>query len=176
MQVQDNIDFSKIDWDEVYKEKAAFIYQEALEHHRGIIENNNRINDKALGLLSFTMPIMAALAGYFAISWGTASKPLFYAALCACFFLFAVVLFLLLVIIPRNVYEGYGSPGAYFTANYYKRNMLGIYVGNITNLHNTIIHDRKIMVQRGLIFRIAVILLAVFPVASFLVFLLCPRC
>ena len=176
MQANDNIDFSKIDWDTVSKHKAEFIYNEALEHHRGIIENNNRISDKALGFLSFTMPIMTALAGYFIVSWGTTSKPLFYAGASAFIFLFVILFFLLLIIIPRGIYEGTGSPSAYFTDDYYKRKMRGLYIGNITNLHNSILHDRKILNQRGFFFKVAVILCAIFPAISFLVFLFYPRC
>ena len=175
MQAQDTIDFSKIDWEIVDKEKAEFIYQEALEHHRGIIENNNKINDKALGLLSFTMPIMAALAGYFAISWGKETGPLFTTAITACIFLFVIMILLLLIVAPRGIFEGAGSPGAYFTADYYKRDMKGLYVGNIVDLQKSILHDRKILNIRGWFFRIAIILCAAFPVVSFLVFLLCRR-
>jgi len=175
MQADENIDFSKINWDLVDLAKSEFIYNEALKHHRGIIENNNRINDKALGLLSFTMPVMAALSGYFAISWGTASPPLFAAAVSAGVFLFGIIFFLLLVIIPRGIYQGEGSPSAYFSESYYKRDMRQLLIGNIINLHNSILHDRRIMNQRGLFFRIAVILLASFPAISFTVFILCLR-
>jgi len=106
MQANVNIDFSKIDWDSISEDKAEFLYKEALEYHKGIIENNNRINDKALGMLSFTMPIMTALAGYFAITWGTASQPLLFAAICACVCLFVIVFNLLLILIPRGINQG----------------------------------------------------------------------
>jgi len=174
MRAKDDIDFSAVDWDSVDEGKAGFIYREALEHHKGIIENNNRINDKALGLLSFTMPIMTALAGYFAISWGGGSPALFAAALAACVFIFAVVVCLLLVIIPRGVFRGEGSPGAYFTGEYYKRDMRGLLVGNIVDLHGCILHDGKTLGRRGRLFGAAVVLCACLPAVSFLVFLLWP--
>jgi hypothetical protein len=168
MQAQDVIDFKKMDWHKVDREKAEFIYREALEHHESIIADNNRINDKALGLLSFTMPIMAALVGYFAVTWGSASFPLFTAAAISCLSLFIIMVLLLLIIVPRGIYPRTGSPGAYFTADYYKRDMRGLFIGNITNLHDAILHDRKTMYLRGHLFGAAVILCAAFPVVSFL--------
>jgi hypothetical protein len=142
-----------------------------LEHHESIIADNNRINDKALGLLSFTMPVMAALAGYFAVTWGSVSIPLFAAAVVASISLFGIMVLLLLIIVPRGIFAGTGSPGAYFTADYYKRDMRGLFIGNITNLHDAILHDRKTMYLRGRLFKAAVILCAVFPVVSILAFL-----
>jgi len=146
-----------------------------MEHHRNIVENNNRINDKALGMLSFTMPIMSALAGYFAITWGTSSKPLLFAAIFACICLIIIVFNLLLILIPRGINQGAGSPGAYFTDEYYKRNMRELFIGNIINLHNCILQDRKLMNDRALKFRIAVTFCAILPVVSFLAFLLCQQ-
>jgi hypothetical protein len=175
MLAQDNIDFSAIDWNSITQEKAQFILNEALEHHRSIIENNNRTNDKALGMLSFTMPIMTALAGYFAIFWGDTSLPLFLASIFACICLFVTVLSLLLILIPRGINQGAGSPGAYFTDEYYKRDMRGLLIGNITNLHECILSDRELMYKRAFCFRIAVTFYAILPVVSFLAFLLCPR-
>ena len=171
-----SIDFTKIDWKSVAQEKAEFIYKEAMEHHKGIIENNNRINDKAIGMLSFIMPIMTALAGYFAISWGNVSRPLLFAASTAGVFLIITVLLLLYIIIPRSIFQGAGSPGAYLTDDYYKRDMRELFIGNIINLHNCIIQDREVMNKRGDCFRLAVTACAILPVASFLSFLLCRRC
>jgi len=176
MQANANIDFSTIDWHSVSEEKAKFIYNEAIEHHQGIIANNNRISDKALGMLSFTMPVMAALVGYFAISWGNVAPSLFLAAVSACVFLFGILFLLLLIIIPRGINEGAGSPSAYFTDDYYKRNMRELYVGNIVNIQSSIAIARKVMKKRGLYFKIAVILCAVFPAVSFLAFLFGLRC
>jgi hypothetical protein len=171
MLAQDNIDFKNIDWGTVDLKKAEFIYREALEHHESIIADNNRINDKALGLLSFTMPVMAALAGYFAITWGSTSIPLFAATVSSCLSLFGVMVLLLLIIVPRGIYPGTGSPAAYFTADFYKGDMRHLLIGNIMNLHTSIMHDKKIMYTRGAILRAVVFLCAVFPAASFIVFL-----
>jgi len=175
MQAQDNIDFSKIDWKLIKKKKAEFIYKEAMEHHKNIIENNNRINDKALGILSFTMPVMTALAGYFAITWGKNSRPLLLAAIFAFICLFVIIFNLLLILIPRGINQGAGSPGAYLTGDYYKRNMRGLFIGNIINLHSCILQDRKLMDERAFKFRIAVTFCTILPVVSFLAFLLCPQ-
>jgi len=172
MQAKNNIDFTKIEWDKIDREKAEFIYNEAVEHHKGIIENNNHINDKALGMLSFSMPIMTALAGYFAITWGKVSQSLFAAAVCAGLCLLIIVINLLLILIPRGINFAAGTPGAYFTGEYYKRDMREIFIGNITNLHNCIMQDRIVMNKRAYLFRIAVTFCAILPVTSFLAFIL----
>jgi hypothetical protein len=116
------------------------------------------------------MPVMAALAGYFAVTWGSASVPLFAAAAVSSLFLFAIMILLLLIIVPQGIFQGAGSPAAYFTADYYKRDMRQLFIGNTINLHNTILHDRKVMYARARLFRAAVVLCAVFPVVSILVF------
>jgi hypothetical protein len=170
MQAIDNIDFSKIDWNSISEGKADFLYKEALEHHKGIIEDNNRINDKALGMLSFTMPIMAALAGYFAITWENVSCSLLIAASWAGFCFLVITYNLLKILIPQSINQGAGSPGAYFTDEYYKRDMREMFIGNITNIHNCILQDRKVMNKRAMNFRLAVTFYAILPVTSFLAF------
>ena len=175
MQSEKKIDFTKIDWKSVTKEKAEFLYKEAVEHHKGIIEDNNRINDKAIRMLSFTMPIMTALAGYFAISWENVSLPLLFAGSTAGVFLLITVFLLLYIIIPRNIFQGPESPGAYFTDDSYKRDMRKLFIGNIISLHNCILHDRKVMKKRDFHFRLAVTACAILPVASFIAFLCSSR-
>jgi hypothetical protein len=43
MQAKDVIDFKTIEWAAVDEEKAAFIYREALEFNRSVLENINVI-------------------------------------------------------------------------------------------------------------------------------------
>ncbi|MDR2964439.1 MAG: hypothetical protein LBU88_01540 [Treponema sp.] len=172
MQAEESIDFTKIDWKEIDEKKAEFIYNEALEHHKGIIENNNRICDKALGMLSFIMPIMTALAGYLAITWGELSCYILFTASWAGVCLFVITFNLLFIIVPRSINQGVGSPRAYLTDDYYKRNMRELFVGNIINLHNCILQDYIIINKRAWNFRIAVTFCAILPLTSFLAFLL----
>jgi hypothetical protein len=170
MYAQEVIDFNNIDWNTVDREKAEFIYREALAHHESIIADNNKINEKALGLLSFTMPIMSALAGCFAVIWGSVSLPLFVAAAAGCLSLFVIMILLLSIIVPRGIYPGTGSPGAFFTADYYKGDMRHLLIGNIITLQSSIIHDKKVMYIRGNILRVVILLCAGFPAASLILF------
>ena len=171
VKAQDIIDFKNIDWGKVDREKAEFIYREALDNHRGIVDNINVINSKASGMLSFTMPVMAALVGFFAATLGAVSVSLFAASLCAGLFLFLILLLLLFVMMPQGIFPGTGSPGAYFTADFYKGDMRHLLIGNIMSLHEAVIHDKRVLYTRGRIFRIAVVLCAALPAASFIVFL-----
>jgi hypothetical protein len=170
MQAQDAIDFKAIEWNAVDEKKAAFIYQEALEFNRGILENINVINDKAMGLLSFTMPIMAALVGFFVVSWANTSAPLFAAAVTACSALFLVLVFLLAAIVPYGIHSGTGSPMAYFTAEYYKGDMRALLIGNTITLCDKITANQKTLCARGYLFRSAILVCAVFPLVCFMVF------
>lgn len=173
MKANDTVDFSTVDWADVDEKKASFIYNEALDNYRGTIENINVINNKAMGMISFTMPLVAALAGFFAVTWGNASLPLFAAALCAASFLFIVLVLLLLILAPKGVLPGAASPAAYFTADFYRGDMRHMLIGCIVTIQKAIDHNKKVMHRRGGVFRWAVILCAAFPAASLIVFLVC---
>jgi hypothetical protein len=170
MRAKDVIDFRTVEWTAVDEEKAAFIYREALEFNRGLLENINVINDKAMGMLSFTMPVMAALVGFFVVSWANTSTPLFAASVTACSALFLVLVFLLAVIVPYGVRSGAGSPMAYFTAEFYKGNMRALLIGNIMTLCEKSTANQKILYRRGCLFRAAVLACAIFPLVSLMVF------
>jgi hypothetical protein len=170
MQAKDVIDFKAIEWDTVDGEKAAFIYREALEFNRSILENINVINDKAMGLLSFTMPVMAALVGFFVVSWADASTPLFAAAITAGSALFLVLVFLLMVIVPYGIHSGTASPLAYFTAEFYKGSMKALFIGNIMTLCEKITANQKTLYLRGCLFKAAVLVCTAFPLVCLMVF------
>jgi hypothetical protein len=170
MQADKTIDFSQIDWQAVDEEKAAFIYQEAIEFNQGVLENINVINVKAMGLLSFTMPIMAALVGFFVVSWAKTSAPLFAAAVTSCSALFLALIFLLAAIVPYGIHSGTGSPMAYFTVEFYKENMRALLIGNIMALCEKITANQKILCLRGRLFRAAILVCAIFPIICLMIF------
>jgi hypothetical protein len=172
MQADKTIDFSQIDWQAVDGEKAALIYREGIAFNRGVLENINVINGKAMGLLSFTMPVMTALVGFFVVSWATTSLPIFAAAVTACSALFLVLIFLLTVIIPYGIHSGTGSPMAYFTAGYYKGDMRALLIGNIITLCERITANQKVLYMRGYLFKAAILVCAAFPILCLMVFLL----
>jgi membrane protein implicated in regulation of membrane protease activity len=166
---QNSFDFSVIDWEKIDREKAEFIYGEAIARLDSIHKNIDGITNKALGILSFTMPVLTALVGFFLVQWGNLSIAFFSASVCAVIFLFAMLVLLLLILLPRGVNSAQGEPETYFTDGYYLNNMDTIYKGNIQALHNSINEDRTILNIRGKLFRAAIVLLAAFPLAASLV-------
>ena len=169
MQVQDTIDFSTIDWDSVSGEKAEFIYTEAIARLDSIHKNIDGMTNKAIGMLSFSLPVLTALTGYFILQWGKLSRPLFATSICAVIFLFVILVLLLLILLPRGLNSAQGAPSAYFTNNYYKNNMNNIFRGNIQTLHQYINEDRAILTWRGNLFRAAIILFTAFPMIAAIV-------
>jgi hypothetical protein len=163
---QNSFDFSIIDWEKIDREKAEFIYGEALGRLDSIHQNNDGITTKALSLLTLMVPPFAALIGFFAVQWGGLSTPLFTASVCAAVILFATVIFLLLVLLPRGVNSGRAGPGQYFMDGYYKNNMADIFKGNIQSMQKMIDEDLTILTFRGNLFRVAILLFSAIPVAS----------
>ena len=169
MQANQSIDFSSVDWNSVPEKKAEFIYYEAIARLNSIHKNIDAITNKALGMLSFSLPILTALTGYFVLQWGNASTPILAMSISAAIFLFAILLLLLLILLPRGLNSAQGEPAAYFTDNYYKNNMDNIFRGNIQTLHNCIHEDRKILYWRGNLFRGAIVLFTAFPLITVVV-------
>jgi membrane protein implicated in regulation of membrane protease activity len=163
---QNSFDFSIIDWEKIDRKKSKFIYHEAIACLDSIHKNYDGITNKALGILSFTMPILTALVGFFLVQWGNLSTALFSASVCAFIFLFAILVLLLLILLPRGVNSAWGEPESYFTNGYYLNTINTIYQGNIQALHNSINEDRTILNIRGNLFRAAIVLLAAFPLAA----------
>jgi hypothetical protein len=161
-----SFDFSTVDWGKIDREKAEFICGEALGRLDSVHQNNDGITNKALGLLTLAVPLLAALIGFFTVRWGGLSAPFLAASACAAAVLFATVIFLLLVLLPRGVNPGRVEPVQYFTDNYYKNNMEDIFKGNIQSLQKMIDEDLAVLVSRGNLFRVAVLLFSAIPVAS----------
>jgi hypothetical protein len=166
MKQEVSVDFAKIEWTKIDREKAEFIYNEALARLDSVHKNNDGITNKALGMLTLAVPVLAALTGFFAVQWGNLSVPLFAASICSGVFLFAILAALLLVLFPRGVTAGQGEPATYFSNDYYFQNMENIYKGNIQSLQKQIDEDRSVLYLRGNIFRIAILLFAAFPVVT----------
>ncbi|MDR2607583.1 MAG: hypothetical protein LBC57_04255, partial [Treponema sp.] len=163
---QNSFDFSIVDWGKIDQEKAEFIYGEALGRLDSIHQNNDGITNKALGLLTLAVPLLAALIGFFTVRWGGLSAPFLAASACAAVVLFATVVFLLLVLLPKGINSGQVEPTQYFIADYYKNNMENIFKGNIQSLQNMIDEDLAILISRGNLFRVAILLFSAAPVAS----------
>jgi membrane protein implicated in regulation of membrane protease activity len=169
MQAQDNNIFPAVDWASISEKKAEFIYNEAIARLDSIHKNNDGITNKALGILAISIPIMTALVGFFVIRWGNISTALFVTSICAIVFLFAILVVLLLILLPRGINSAQGEPSTYFTGDYYLQEMENIYKGNIQTLQQYINEDRKILCFRGNLFRAAVLLFASFPAITAIV-------
>jgi hypothetical protein len=163
MLAKDDIDFTKIDWSKIDKKKAKFIYNEAIARLDSIHRNNDVITNKALSMLSFSVPILTALVGFFVLQWGKLSTPLIAVSVCAAAFLLAILILLLLILVPRGINSAQGEPSTYFKGNYYLNSMDNIFKGNIQTLHEYIIEDRAIADSRANLFKVSVILYAAFP-------------
>lgn len=167
MRVQEKgIDWSKIDWSKIDREKAEFIYNEAVARLDSIHKSNENITSKALGMLSFSLPVLTALTGFFVLQWGNLSPPLLAMSVCSGVFLFAILVLLLLILWPKGLSSAQGEPSAYFTDGYYLESMEYILYGNIRILHRYIKEDHAVQNLRANILRVAVLLFVAFPVIS----------
>jgi len=172
MKTDKTIDFTKIEWSKIGRKKAEFIYNEAIARLDSIHKNNDGITNKALGLLTISLPIMTALIGFFILQYGTLSAILVATSVCSAIFLFVILVVLLLILIPREVNSAQGEPLTYFTDDYYLQEMGNIYKGNIQALQNCINEDRAVLNYRGKLFMAAVLLFASFPVVTAIIAIL----
>ena len=172
MQPKNDIDFTKIDWSKIDREKAEFIYNEAISRLDFLHGNIDGITNKALGMLSFSLPVLTALAGFFVLQWGNLSTPLLAVSVCAGIFLFFILVLLLLILLPRGINSAQGEPSTYFTSNYYQKDMDDIFKGNIQAIQQSINDDFKILTSRAYLFRAAIILFTVFPFITVIVWAL----
>ena len=156
----------QIDWSKIDREKAEFIYNEAIARLDFVHGNIDGITNKALGMLSFSLPILTALTGYFVLQWGKLSTPLLAVSVCAAIFLFAILVLLLIILLPRGINSAQGEPSTYFTSNYYQKDMDDIFKGNIQALQQSINDDMRILTLRAYLFRAAIILFTAFPVIT----------
>jgi heme A synthase len=162
---RNSFDFSAVDWEKIDREKAEFIYGEALGRLDSVHKNNDGMTNKALSLLTLAVPPFAALIGFFAVKWGSLSMPFFVASVCAVAILFATVIFLLLVLMPRSINPGRAEPAQYFMDDYYKNSMENIFRGNVRSMQKMIDEDLVILTSRANLFRVAILLFSAIPVA-----------
>jgi hypothetical protein len=173
MRIKSPIDFKKIDWKAVDREKAKFFYNEALAFNNRLIDDINSLNSKALTITGFLLPVMSAAAGLLLASWGGEGRDALTAAMIsACCGFFAALVFLLLAIFPRGVYRGEGDPESYFSGNYYRADMFTLFTCGIATLHRAIEHNYRVLRYRGKMFLTGILAFAATPCCAVLVFLL----
>jgi hypothetical protein len=170
MRAQKEIDFNEVDWSKIDKEKAEFICKEGAARLDAIHKGYDAITARATGMLSFSMSALTALTGFFVTNFATKLEalfiPLFAMSICAWVFLFAILILLLFILIPKGLSSAQGSPSAYLTGGYYHKSMENIIKGNIQPLHESINKDDAIHRSRVNLYRTAVVLFATFPVIS----------
>jgi hypothetical protein len=169
MKAQSGTDFSKINWSKIDREKAEFIYTEAIATLDSFHENMESITTKALGMLTLSLPIITALVGFFVIRSGNISSPLLVTSICAILYLCAILVVLLLILLPKGTNSAQMEPMQYFTEDYYLREMDDIFKGNIQILQKLIDKDHAVLIFRANLFRVAILLFAFFPVIAAIV-------
>jgi hypothetical protein len=173
MQAQDVIDFKKMDWSMVDREKAEFFYNEAVEHNDRLIESINNLNGKAFSLLAVALPVLSAAAGFLLGMWGDAGKrPVAVILLFASFGLAAAVILLLLAVFPISICLSKGTPASYFTGDFYKADMPHLFSFGIASLNTYIQHNLKIMKYRSRLLTAGTLAFIATPIVTVAVFLL----
>jgi hypothetical protein len=143
------IDWNEVDWNEVDKEKAEFIYNEALDAQREVVSELNAMNSKAFQLFTLVTPVLVAVLTGLLAWWHSAALPVraagvvFSSAMFVSAFCFAVAVW------PRRVTWAASSPAPYFRTDYYRRDLLKIIHGNIEGAQRDIEVKRKALAVRG---------------------------
>jgi hypothetical protein len=144
------IDFKKMDWSRVDREKAEFFYNEAAEYNDRLIEGINKLNGKAFSLLAIALPVLSAAVGFLLSAWGREGKELISEVLLvAALGLIITLILLLIAVFPRRVYLSKGTPASYFTDNFYKADMHHLFSFGIASLNKYINHNQRIETYRS---------------------------
>ncbi|MDR1506339.1 MAG: hypothetical protein LBI67_04490 [Treponema sp.] len=173
MQAQNVIDFKKMDWSKVDREKAEFFYNEATDHNDRLLESINNLNSKAFSLLAIALSILSATAGFLLSIWNEADKrPIAVILLFASFCLTAAVILLLLAVFPRSIYLSKGKPSSYFTGDFYKADMPHLFSFGIASLNTYIQHNQKIENRRSRFLVAGTVAFIATPIVTIAVFLI----
>lgn len=122
------LDFNAIDWDMVNQEKAAFIHTEILQYNKELIDHMNIVTSKVLGLFSLFLPLLVALAVFLIFNLSTLPQAMRITGIVAAVYLFILLLLLLYVLLPKAIVPLNGSPRAYFSQDFYKRDIRAILI------------------------------------------------
>jgi len=163
---QNNIDFDKIDWSKIDREKAEFFYDEAITNLELIHKSYEGIFNKAIGMLSFSLPVLTALTGYLLLHLKEFSVPFLAMPICSAILLIAILVLLLLILLPKELNSALGEPSTYLTDDYYKNSMENIFKGNIKTLQECINEDYASLKTRACFLKVAIVLFAVFLIIS----------
>jgi hypothetical protein len=172
-QKKEAIDFKKIDWSKVDREKAEFFYNEATGYNDRLLESVNNLNGKAFSLLAVALPIMSAAAGFLLGTWNDADKrPAAVSLLFAFLGLTAAVILLLLAVFPRGKYLSKATPGSYFTGDFYKADMRRLFSFGVASLNTHIQHNQKIEKYRSRLLIAGATTFIATPIGTVTVFLI----
>ena len=122
------LDFNAIDWDMVNQEKAAFIHNEILQYNKELIDHMHIVTSKVLGLFSLFLPLLVALAVFLIFNLSTLPQAMRITGIVAAVYLFILLLLLLYVLLPKAIVPLNGSPRAYFSQDFYKRDIRAILI------------------------------------------------
>jgi len=144
------IDFTKIEWNSLEKERLRFYFKEAVEANDAVLNSLRNINDKAYQFLTIASAMVAALAGFLFAVWGKVGKEaVAVAALCGCIWLGLIMIVLLLAVWPRTVESGRATPGSLFSSDLYKAPMETHLADGIASYHQYICSNRNVVKFRS---------------------------
>ena len=167
-----SVNFKELDWNTVDEKKAGFFYDEALAYSNGLLVDIRSLNAKAFQLLAFVLPVFTAIVGFLIAAWENESFINFrLPGITICSGLFMVLVFLVVSVFPRFIYQSQNPPESYFSGNFYKEDMLRILSFAIASINKYIKHNYCIMLFRGRFLTAAIITLLATPLVTIAIFL-----
>lgn len=174
MKVKKQIDFTKIEWDDIESEKLQFFFKEAVEGNDILLQDINNLNNKAFQLLSVLFPALSAAIGFLLATWGKeGSDPIIAALLVASIGLSFIIASLLLAVFPRTISPGRLTPNIAFADILYKATMTKLLADCIASYNSYLASNKKIMNYRSRFLTIGAVGIFVVPVATVSSFLIC---
>jgi hypothetical protein len=173
MRTKENIDFTKIDWNDIDIEKLHFFFKEAVDYNDILLHDINNLNNKAFQLLAILFPVLSADVGFLLAIWGKDGKePVTAAILAASAGLALVIASLILAVFPRKINRGKLTPNIAFKGNLYKASMEHLLADCIASYYSYINSNNKILKYRGFFLTIGTAGIFVVPLFTIAVFLL----
>lgn len=168
------IDFKKMEWSRVDRQKAEFFYNEAVGYNDTLIVNINNLNGKAFSLLAMALSVLAAAVGFLLAVWEKEhNTPLTLVLSVASAGMAVTAALLLLAVFPRRVYLSRGTPASFFTGNFYKADMLHQLSFGIASLNTFITHNHAVEHFRSRFLLAGSLSFFATPIVTFAAFLIC---
>jgi hypothetical protein len=166
------IDFAKIDWDNIEHTKLQFFFSEAEEFNKNLLEDINRLNNKAFQLLTLALTAVSVATGFLLACLDKGQKNIIHALITACIGFGVATILLFLSIFPRSVYTGKATPNIFFSGALYKCPMSKILADGIASYHKYMTGNYKVMRYRSFFLTAGIIVFILVPLFTTAVLLL----